>query len=195
MVELSMVTTRLQLMRQQLLPLMDALLRGAPDEVRERNLRVAELERINDNLKLIVRDIRNEQNRLQVVQRNLGNVHRDNRWSANQSLDQQQKNLQNARKQADDLAEAIRQLMDKNGLLSPIQKSMKLMDLIENIEKTAEQGHAIHQIMSELGVPSINLPQTEQASVSSLIPTFVFIIYGIRRITGKNRGTSSAAGD
>ena len=195
MVELNMVTTRLQLMRQQLVPLMDALLKGAPEEVQERNLRVAELERIADNLRLIVRDIQSEQNRLQAMQRNLGNVPRDNRWSANQSLDQQQRNLQNARKQAQDLAEAVRQLMEKNGLLSPIQMSMKLQELVENIERTAEQGQAIHQIMSELGVPSITMPQTEHGSVSSLIPAFVFIIYGIRRITGKNRGSSSATGD
>jgi hypothetical protein len=195
MVELNMVTTRLQLMRQQMVPLMDALLKGAPDEVQERNVRVAELERIADNLRLIVRDIRSEQNRLQEMQRNLGNIPRDNRWSANQSLDQQQKNLQNAKKQAEDLAEAVRHLMDKNGLLSPIQMGMKLQELVENIERTAEQGQAIHQIMSELGVPSISLPPTEHASVSSLIPAFVFIIYGIRRITGKSQGSSSAAGD
>jgi len=185
----------LQLMRQQIVPLMDALLKGAPDDVQDRNLRVAELERIADNLRLIVRDIQSEQNRLHVVQRNLGIVSRDNRWSANQSLDQQQRNLQNVRKQAEDLAEAVRQLMDKNGFLSPIQMSMKLQELVENLERTAEQGHAIHQIMSELGVPSISLPPTEQPSVSSIIPACVFIIYGIRRIAGKNRGSSGVAGD
>ena len=83
MVELNVVTTRLQLMRQQILPLMDPLLKGAPDELQERNLRVAELERVSDNLRLIVRDIHSEQNRLQAMQRNLGNVPRDNRWSTN----------------------------------------------------------------------------------------------------------------
>jgi len=83
MIDLNVVTTRLQLMKQQILPLMDALLKGAPDKSQERNLRVAELERIADNLRLIVRDIQSEQNRLQVMQRNLGNVPRDNRWSTN----------------------------------------------------------------------------------------------------------------
>jgi hypothetical protein len=185
MVELNMVTTRLQQMRRRLGPLMDALVNGAPEEVQERNLRLAELDQINNSLRIIVRDIRNEQNRIQAAQGNLGNVPRDNRWSANQSLDQQRKNLQNARKQAEDLAQAVRQLMEKNGFLSPVQASMKLMDLIENIEKTADQAHAIQQIMSELGVPTITMPKTESPSISSLIPVFVFIIYEIRRITGK----------
>ena len=130
MVDLNVVATRLQLMRQQLLPMMDALCKGAPEEAQERNLRLAELERMVDNLKLIVSDIQNEQNRLQMMQRNLGNVPRDNRWSANQSIDQQRANLQNARKQADDLADAIRQLMNKNGFLSPIEASMKLQELV-----------------------------------------------------------------
>jgi len=185
MVELNMVTTRLQAMRQQIIPLMDALLEGAPEEVQERNLRVGELERIADNPRLIVRDIRSEQNHLRAAQRNMGSIPRGSRWSANQSLDQQQRNLQNARKQAEDLAEAVRHLMNKNGFLSPIQMSMKLQELVENIERTAGQGQAIHQIMSELGVPSITLPKTESPSVSSLIPAIVFIIYGIRRIAGK----------
>jgi hypothetical protein len=70
MVELNVVTTRLQLMRQQILPLMDALLKGAPDEGEERNLRVAELERISDNLRLIVRDIQSERYHLQAMHRN-----------------------------------------------------------------------------------------------------------------------------
>ena len=185
MVELNMVTTRLQLMRQQLPPLMDALLKGAPEEVQERNGRLAELEQINNSLRIIVRDIQNEQNRLQAMQGNLGKLPRDNRWSANQSLDQQQKNLENLRKQAVDLAEAVRQLMEKNGFLSPIQMSMKLQELVENLERTADQGQAIHQIMSELGVPSISPPKTESPSVSSLIPAFVFVLYAIRRIAAK----------
>jgi tRNA nucleotidyltransferase/poly(A) polymerase len=184
-VELNMVTTQLQLMRQHLLPFMDALFKGAPEEQQERNIRLAELERIGNSLRLILRDIQNEQNRLDAMQRNLGNVPRDNRWSANQSLNQQQTNLQNARKQAEDLAEAVRQLMNKNGLLSPLQMSMKLKDLLENIEKSVDQGQAVHQIMSELGVPSITQPHAEQPAVSSLIPVIVFIIYGLRRITGK----------
>jgi tRNA nucleotidyltransferase/poly(A) polymerase len=192
--ELNTVTTQLQLMRQRLLPFMDALFKGAPEEQQERNIRLAELERIGNSLRLILRDIQNEQNRLDAMQRNLGNVPRDNRWSANQSLNQQQTNLQNARKQAEDLAEAVRQLMNKNGLLSPLQMSMKLKDLLENIEKSVDQGQAVHQIMSELGVPSITQAHAEQPSVSSLIPVIVFIIYGIRRITGKGRGSSSAAG-
>jgi len=190
--ELNMVTTQLQLMR--LLPFTDALFKGAHEEPQERNVRLAELERIGDSLRLIIRDIHNEQNRLQAMQLNLGNVPRNNRWSANQSLNQHQTNLQNARKQAEDLGEAVRQLMNKNGLLSPVQMSMKLKDLVENIEKAADQGQAIHQIMSELGVPSITQARAEQPSVSSLIPVIVFIIYGLRRLTGKDRGSLSAAG-
>jgi hypothetical protein len=195
MVELSMVTTRLQLMQQQLHPMMNAFFQGAPEDVEERNRRLAELERMGENVRIIVRDIRSEQNRLEVAQRNMGGLPRDNRWSANQSLNQRQQDLQNAVMQAQGLAESIRQLMDKNGFLSKPQMAMKLMDLIENMEKSAEQGQAIHQIISELGGPAITQAPAEHASVSTLVPVLVFVIYGIRRITGKNRGSSSAAGN
>ena len=195
MADLNVVATNLQQMRLRLVPLMDAFMKGAPEEVRERSLRVAELERTADKLRIIIRDLRKEEHLLQVMRSNLGKIPRDNRWSANQSLDQRQKNLQSARKQAEDLAEAVRQLMDKNGLLSGVQMSMKLRDLIENLEKTADQGHAIHQIMSELGIPTIALPQTETPFYSALIPVLVFVIYGIRRITGRGQLSSTAAGD
>jgi hypothetical protein len=100
-------------MRQRLLPFTDALIKGAPEEPEERNIRMAELERIGISLRLILRDIQNEQNLLQARQRNVGSVPRDNRWSANRSPDQQQTNLQNARKQAEALAESVRQIMNR----------------------------------------------------------------------------------
>ena len=189
MADLYMIATRLQLMQSQLSPFMQAFFKGAPEDVPERNLRLSELERMADNLKLIVRDLQSEQNRVQMMQRNLGNVPRDNRWSANQSLDQQNKNLQNVKKEAEGLAEAIRQLMDKNGFLSPIQATMKFQELLENLERTADQGQAIHQIIVEFGGPAITQAHAEQPAVSSMIPALVFVIYGIRRITGKNRGS------
>ena len=85
--------------------------------------------------------------------------------------------------------------MQKNGFLSPIQMTMKFEELVENFERSAEQGQAIHQIMSELGVPSISLPPTEPVSVSSIILACVFVIYAIRRIAGINRGVSGARGN
>ncbi len=195
MADLNIVATSLQQMRQRLVPLMDALIKGAPEEVRERNLRLVELERIDDKLRIIIRNLQNEEHLLRLMQGNLGKIPRDKRWQANQSLDQRQKNLQNARQQAADLAEVVRQLMEKNGLLSGAQMGMKLKDLMENLEKSAEQGHAIQQIMSELGVPAITTPQTEAPTVSSLMPVLIFVLYGIRRITGKGRRSSSATGD
>jgi len=195
MADLNAVAASLQQMRQRLVPLMDALIKGAPEEVLERNVRLTELDQIREKLRIMVRNLQNEEHLLQAMQGNLGKIPRDKRWQANQSLDQQQKNLQNAKQQAVDLAEVVRRLMEKNGLLSGFQMGMKFKDLMENLEKSAEQGHAIHQIMSELGVPSITIPQAEPISYSAIIPTLVFIIYGIRRISGKDKRSSSVAGD
>ncbi len=195
MTDLNIIATSLNQMRQQLVPFMDAQIKGAPEEVRERNLRLAELERIGEKLRIIIRDLQNEERLLQAMQGNLGKIPREKRYQANQSLDQRQRNLQNAIRQATDLAEAVRELMHKNGFLSKAQMGMKLKDLIENIEKSAEQGHTIQQIMSELGMPAVTMPRTEAPTVSSLMPTLIFVIYGIRRIMGKDKRTPSAAGD
>jgi hypothetical protein len=192
--DLNMIAARLNEMRQQLSPFMDALVKGAPEEMQERNVRLTEMERILESLRIIVRDLQNEEHLLQAMKRNLGKTTSENRWQANQSLDQRQRNLQNAKKQAMDLAEVVRQLMIKNGFLSGFQIGMNVKDLMENLEKSAEQGHAIHQIMVEMGVPTISMAQTEAASVSSIIPVLIFAIYGIRRIAGKGQQSSSAAG-
>lgn len=121
MPDLSIVANRLQLMRQRLLPFTDAFFKGAPEEMQERNLRTAELERIGDDLRLIARDLQNEQNLLQVMQRNLSSIPLDKRYSASQSLDQRQKNLQRVKKEAEQLAEAVRDLMKKKRI--PISHS------------------------------------------------------------------------
>lgn len=167
--------------------------KARPKRCKERNLRTAELERIGDDLRLIARDLQNEQNLLQVMQRNLSSIPLDKRYSASQSLDQRQKNLQRVKKEAEQLAEAVRDLMKKNGFLSPIQAAMKVQELLENLERTADQDQAIHQITAELGTPSITPAHVDQPAMSMLIPTIVFAIYGIRRIVGKVRASRAQA--
>ena len=130
MADLNAVAASLQQMRQRLVPLMDALIKGAPEEVLERNVRLTELDQIREKLRIMVRNLQNEEHLLQAMQGNLGKIPRDKRWQANQSLDQQQKNLQNAKQQAVDLAEVVRRLMEKNGLLSGFQMGMKFKDLM-----------------------------------------------------------------
>lgn len=187
MVDLNMAAKRLQIMRQELLPFMDAHIKGAPEDVQERNRRIAVMERIIENLRILVRDLQSDQHLLAARQRNLRNAVPDRRYSANQSVVQQQQNVENARKQVEHLAEAVRQLMQRNGLLTPVQMGMKLTDLVENIERAADQAHGIHQVMSDLGVPAISPPRAEHASLSSWIPVVVFVVYGMCRIIGKAR--------
>jgi hypothetical protein len=126
------------------------------------------------------------------LQKTLPSVPRDQRWSTIQSVQQQRQNIENAQRQADGLADAVKQLMHKNGFLSRVQMTMKFSDLLENMELSAEHGQALQQIMFELGEPSITVPPMEHSSVSSLVPALIFIIYGIRRLTGKHDAANAA---
>ena len=189
MPELSVLKTRLQLMRLQLTPLMDALFQGAPEEESERNRRLDELNAVSDSLRIMVRDIQNEQRLLEARRSGLVNMPRDNRWSAAQSIQQRQSDLSSLRKEAEDLAVVVRTLLEKNGFLSPIQAGMKLNELFENFMQAAENIHAT----SELGVANgpVIMQAHESGSVSSVVPVIVFVYLGIRKLKEKWAGSRS----
>lgn len=189
MPELSMLRACLLQMRMQLLPTMDAFLVGAPEKESERDRRLNELNAIEDGLRIIVRDIQNEQKLLEVRQSGIGNLPRDSRFSAAQSINQRQRDLSALRREVEDLAEVVRNLLEKNGFLSPIQKGEKLNTLVENFLKGAENAHEL----AEMRVP--NGPAIMQAhdtgSVSSIVPVIVFIYLGIKKLKERITGSQS----
>ena len=183
MPDLSMMRANLQQIRQQIWPLMDALYKGAPEEVNERNRRLNELDRIAKRLAIMIRDINSAQHLQDARASGLYNVPRDARYSASQSIQQQQNDLAALRKQAEDFASVVKELLDKNGLLSPAQRAMKINDLVENVTKALENQHAL----SELGMPNgpiIRAPH-ESASVTGLAPILIFIYLAIQKYRKK----------
>jgi hypothetical protein len=176
-------------MRMQLLPMMDAFFVGAPEKKSERDRRLNELNAIADSLKIMVRDIQSEQKLLEVRQSGIGNLPRDSRFSASQSIGQRQRDLTGLRRELEDLAEVVRNLLEKNGFLSSIQAGEKLNRLVENFLKGAENAQAI----AEMGVP--NGPAIMQAHdtgpASSIVPVIVFIYLGIKKLKERITGSQS----
>jgi len=191
MADLSSMRASVQQMRRQLLPMMDALYKGAPEEVHERNRRMNDLEGMQRRLAILLRDINSAQHLADVRQSGIHNLPRDTRYAASQSIQQRQKDLAALRKEAEDLAIVVRNLLEANGFLSPMQKAMKIHELIENFTKAAENQHAV----SELGLPQgpVITNVHETASLTGLTPIILFVYLAIQKF--RNKSTSSATGN
>lgn len=183
MADLSMMQASLQQMRQHIWPSMDALHKGAPEEAAERNRRMNELESIAKRLKIMIRDINSAQHLQDARASGLHKIPPGSRYGAAQAIQQRQHDLAALRKQAEDLAAAVRELLDKNGFLSPAQKAMKLNELVENFAKAVENQHAL----SELGIPNVPVIKAphDATSVTGLAPILIFIYLAIQKYRKK----------
>jgi hypothetical protein len=184
MLNLNTIRASLQQIQGQLIPLMDALFKGASDKETERNSRLRQLQSIQDRLSIMIRDLNSAQHLQDARQAGVNNLPRDARYPAEQSIKQRQRDLAALRKQAQDLAEAVRDIFDANGLLSRTQRAMKFGDLVENIMKAAENQHSL----GELGIPNGPAYSAihDTTPLSGIVPVFVFIYLAIQKIKQKS---------
>ena len=190
MPDLNMIRASLQQMRPQLLPLMDALFKGSPEEATERARRLRELEAIQNRLKLIIRDLKSAQHLQDARQSTLANLPRDARYPAKQAIDQRQKDLGLVRKEAEDLAEAVRDLFEANGFLSPTQKVMKINELVENVAKAAENQHVLSELGWAGGPVITNVHETSH--ISGIVPVILFIYLAIQKLQKKSSDSKTS---
>ena len=190
MPDLNMIRASLQQMRPQLLPLMDALFKGSPEESTERARRLRELEAIQNRLKLIIRDLKSAQHLQDARQSAIANLPRDARYPAKQAIDQRQKDLGLVRKEAEDLAEAVRDLFEANGFLSPTQKVMKINELVENVAKAAENQHVLSALGWAGGPAITNVHETSH--ISGIVPVILFIYLAIQKLQKKSSDSKTS---
>lgn len=172
--------------RQQILPAMDALYKGMPDkEEREKRLRI--LESMQSRLDILIRDIKNAQHLQDARASGLHNIPRELRYGPQQAIQQKQRDLEMFYKEAVDLAEVVRRLLDANGLLSPTQRTMKLGDLVEKAIKEAEQSIG-HVGMPHGPGPEIGRPHADAGSLSGAVNVVIFIWLAIQKLRAKAQG-------
>jgi hypothetical protein len=189
MPDLNLFRASLQQMSRQLPPLMDALLRGSPEDANERARRLRELETIQTRLKIMIRDLKSAQNLQDARQSALPNLPRDVRYSANQAIDQRQRDLNAMRKELEDFAAAVRDLYEANGFLSPAQRVMKINELVENLVKAAENQHALTELGLSSGPAITNVH--ESSHISGLLPMILFIYLAIHKLKNKSSGSET----
>jgi hypothetical protein len=181
MPDLNTMRTNLQSMRLQLLPMMDALYKGMPEKREEREKRLSVLESVQSRLDVLVRDVKNAQHLQDARASGIHNIPRDLRYGAAQALQQKQRDLEAFRKEADDLAEVLRRLLDANGLLSPAQGTMKIGELAEKMVKAAEQSVGKTGVPPGSG-PEIGLPHADGPGLSGAVNVVIFIALAIQKL-------------
>ena len=114
-------------------------------------------EGLAESLRLIVRDLNSSESALRVRESQLSNVPKEQRWSAEQSLRQLAENVREVNQEAQALADLIRELLDRNGLLNTMQKAQGIIDLAKDLERTAA-----HEVQAQIA-------QTLQAATHATI--------------------------
>jgi hypothetical protein len=182
-------------MRRQLMAFRTALIQmpvfssGRPDSDEKADRQTAQLENIGLQLQLILRDLINSENLARVQHGNLRKVPLDQRWSATQSVEQRIREVAEAVAEAQNLADQVKDLLQRNGIITPIQAAKKTMDLIEDLEKHLP-GHTQAVTSQPTNMPIYTSSETGPPQVESLVPLVTLICLGIRYL--KQRYSSKA---
>lgn len=131
----SALRIRLVQIRQEL-AVSPVMMFGRSNDDSEQEKQAARLDKLSDNLRVIIRDLKSSANLIQLQQQALWqNVPKQNRWSASASLKQQSEDIGGVLREAEGLLKVVFDLLRKNGLGNPMQVAHDLSDLMENFEK------------------------------------------------------------
>jgi len=143
---MSILRARLDRVRRELIdsPVFGS---GRPDEANKADEEALRFERLADNVALILRELNSTASLLRLREQQLQKVPLGQRYSAQQSIRQLSENVRLLRDDAQSLAELIRNLLDRNGVLNSVQKAKSILDLIEDLQKAA--GHDADALASQ----------------------------------------------
>jgi hypothetical protein len=195
MADLSAMRAQLGRWRQELLA-SPVFVTGRPDNAAKAVEEANRLEKMAEGLKLILRELNSHESLLRARENQLRNTPPQQRYSAEQSLRQLSENVQSVRNEAQGLADLVHDLLDRSGLLSPIQKAKDLIDLAKDLDKLAgkDADAAVAQVLhvprqTTLGPASIGGSQVTVTGVAGLI---AFVYLGIK-VLQKKYGSKTAS--
>lgn len=146
MADLSTIRAQLAGLRQRI-QASPVFVAGRPDSADKATEEANRLELIANTIQIIVRDLNSNEHLLRARESQLRSVPHQHRYSAEQSLKQLAENVRALRNGAQALAELVRELLDRNGLLNPIQKAKDIIDLGGELDRIA--GHEAHVLVAQ----------------------------------------------
>jgi hypothetical protein len=194
MADISAMRGQLVRLRQDLF-LSPVFVAGRPDDADKVQEEWKRLGRIADSVKLIIRELNSAENLLLARESQLRKVPPAQRYSAEQSLKQLAENVRTLREEAQSLADLARDLLDRNGLLNPLQKAQSLMELAGNLEKGAGQEAQVlvAQAIQAAKQPAYVLPSNPGSplTISGVTGLVAFVYIAIKVLQKKleSKGT------
>lgn len=195
MADLSAMRGQLDRMRHDILTC-SVSVAGRPDDATKATDEAIRLEGIAENLRIILRDLKSSENLLRVREAQLRTAPPQQRYSAEQSSKQLAENVRAVSSEAKALAELVRDLLDRNGLLSPMQKAKDFIDLAGDLDKTC--GHEAQHLLAQLSYskqPSLGPASAggPPVSFSGLAGLIAFVYVGVKvlqkRLSSKTTAT------
>jgi len=177
-------------MRRQLSIIHSALVQlpvfssGRPDSDESANKQAAQLDNIGQQLQLILRDLKSSDHLARLQFENLRKVPLDQRWSAARSAEQKTRDVADAASEAQRLVDLVKDLLRRNGLLSPMQAAKKTMDLIEDLEKHLPS-HTNTGTLQPTSSPVYTAPSAGPLQMESLVPLITLTYVAIRCLKEK----------
>jgi hypothetical protein len=169
-----------------------AFLVGRPDDDDKAEKLAAQLGKIGEHLDLILRDLKSSAHLARVQLESIRKVPLDRRFPAKQSAEQKSRDATELSATAENLAARVKELLKRNGLISPMQAGKKTIDLLQELEKYLSH-HTNTGVQQPADYPvyrpvegSGGLP-----AVESVVPLITFIYVAIKywrqRCSEKNR--------
>jgi len=196
MSDLSGIRAQLARWHQQLLA-SHAFVAGRPDSDTKAAEEMNRLQQIAGGLEIILRDLKSSESSLRARENQLRKIPLQQRFSAEQSLKQLTENVQAVRKEAQELADLVRDLLERNGLLNPVQKAKDLIDLAKDLDKVLgnQTDGGVTQV---LYVPKETTlgpfpPATSHLSVSGVAGLIAFVYLGIKVLQKKYASKTTSA--
>ena len=185
--------SQLNLMRGQLSVIRSQLTRipifthGRPDDDAEAKRLDTELQGIADRLRLILRDLSSMENLARVQAESARKLPPDQRWQANDRFKQKSGDIDEVSKEAQQLAALVKTLLERNGMLSPMQVGKDVMDLIQEFEKHLSQ-HGEAGTLQHTDRPAVSPMQGQAPAFESIVPLLTFAYVAIRYWKNKSAG-------
>jgi hypothetical protein len=168
MASVGVIRAQLSSIRAQLLQ-MRVFAAGRAEEDDKADAEEAQLERVAGQLQLILRDLKTSSHLVQLQLENIRKVPFDNRWSAKQRADQKSRDIADLYAEAKALAELVKDLLRRNGLISPMQAGKEAIELIKDLEEHLPI-HTRASIEIPTNYPVFTRPAHESPHVESLVP-------------------------
>jgi hypothetical protein len=178
MASLFVIRGQLAAIRSQLLQ-MPVFSSGRPDSTDAAGKQAAQLEKIGDQLELILRDLKSSQHLALLQLDNIRKVPPEHRFAAKQSAEQKSRDLADVAGEAEKLVTLVKDLLRRNGLISPIQAAKNTMDLIQDLEKHLPL-HTRTSTQQHTNVPTYTSPDAGLPHVESLVPLVTLVYVAIR---------------